>query len=370
MKRILFRLPAMVCLLAWLIHAGPAWAIRVKDIAQIGGVRYNQLVGYGLVVGLSGSGDREGTEFTVQSLVSMLRKMGVTVDPQEVKVKNVAAVMVTTNLPPFAKPGSRIDVQVSSMGDARSLQGGTLLLTPMRGADGQVYAVAQGPLSIGGFSFGGAAGGGVQKNHPTVGQIPAGAIVEKVVPGEFDDKKTLTVSLHGPDFTTAQRLTWAINSRFGKQMARAIDSNTVVVQIPDYYPGGAVELAAAIENLDIVPDAAAKVVIDERTGTVVMGENVRISTLAISHGNLTIEIKEQPRVSQPLPFSGGTTQVIPESEVTVKEEKDNLIVVPAGVSIGEVVKALNAIGATPRDLIAILQAIKAAGALQAELEIM
>lgn len=366
----LFPLPVMVFQMVWLIYSGPAWAVRVKDIAQIGGVRHNQLVGYGLVVGLNGTGDREGTEFTIQSLVSMLRRMGITVDPEEVKVKNVAAVMVTGILSAFGKPGDRIDILVSSLGDSRSLQGGTLLFTPLRGADGEVYAVAQGPLSIGGFSFGGAAGGGVQKNHPTVGQIPGGATIEKSVPGEFENRQTFNISLHGPDFTTAQRLAWTINNRFGKQMAQPVDSATVLVKIPDNYPGGIVEVAASIENLEIVPDAIAKVVIDERTGTVVMGENVRISTIAISHGNLTIEIKEQPRVSQPLPFTGGTTQVIPESEIVVKEGKENLMVIPAGVNIGEVVKALNAIGATPRDLIAILQAIKAAGALQAHLEIM
>jgi flagellar P-ring protein precursor FlgI len=357
-------------ILGEMIFPGSTGAVRVKDIAQVGGVRYNQLVGYGLVVGLSGTGDREGTEFTVQSLVSMLRRMGITVDPEEVKVKNVAAVIVTANLPPFVKPGSRIDVLVSSLGDARSLQGGTLLFTPLRGADGEVYAIAQGPLSIGGFSFGGAGGGGIQKNHPTVGQIPAGAIVEKTVPDQFSDQKKLTIFLRSPDFTTVQRMTRVINRYFNTEIARAKDSGTILVQAPNNFPGGIVELAATIERLEINPDTPAKVVIDERTGTVVMGENVRISTIAISHGNLTIMIKEQPRVSQPLPFSGGTTQVIPESDVTAEEGKQKLILVPAGVSIKEVVKAINAIGATPRDLIAILQAIKAAGALQAELEIM
>jgi len=341
----------------------------VKDIASIQGVRYNQLVGYGLVVGLNGTGDRERTEFTVQSVVSMLRRMGITVNQEQVRIRNVAAVMVTANLPPFAKVGNRIDVLVSSIGDAKSLQGGTLLLTPLKGPDGEVYAVAQGPVSIGGgFTFAGAAAG-IQKNHPTVGQVPNGALIEKEIPSNFNQDHVLRLTLQNSDFTTASRLAETINKHLKGKFASAKDSRTVEVEVPPDFYGRLVELVASIENLEIMPDTKAKVVIDERTGTVVMGENVRISTVAVSHGNLTIQIKEQPRVSQPLPFSGGSTVVVPETEITIKEEEDRLLLVPAGVSIKEVVKALNAIGATPRDLIAIFQVMKAAGALQAELEI-
>ena len=348
--------------------ANSVYAARIKDIADIKGVRRNQLVGYGLVVGLNGTGDGKDAEFTLQSLASMLEKMGVTVRTDDIKVDNVAAVMVTSELPPFAKSGSRIDVLVSSIGDAENLQGGTLLFTTLKGADGQVYAVAQGPVSTGGFSAGGE-GGGVQKNFPTVGRIAGGAVIEREIKTDFAEKKRLTLLLHTPDFTTASRMTEVINSLGYAQMAHTEDSSTINIDIPESYRGNIVKLIAMVEGLEVRPDVVAKIIINERTGTVVMGSNVRISTVAVAHGNLSIEIKESPQVSQPLPFAQGETVVTPDTEMSVKEGNSRLILMEPGVSIGEVVRALNALGVSPRDLIAIFQAMKAAGALQAELEI-
>ncbi len=350
------------------VFANAAQAARIKDIADIKGVRRNQLVGYGLIVGLNGTGDGKDAEFTLQSLASMLEKMGVTVKTDDIKVDNVAAVMVTAELPPFAKSGSRIDVLVSSIGDAENLQGGTLLFTPLKGADGRVYAVAQGPVSTGGFSSGGE-GGGVQKNFPTVGRIVDGAVIEREIKTDFAKKKRLTLLLHTPDFTTASRVTSVINTIGYDQIAHTEDSSTINVDIPERYTGDIVQLIAMIEGLKVIPDAVAKVIINERTGTVVMGSTVRISTVAVAHGNLSIEIKESPKVSQPLPFSEGASVVTPETEVSVREGNSKLLLMESGVSIGEVVRALNALGVSPRDLIAIFQAMKAAGALQAELEI-
>lgn len=345
------------------------WAARVKDIAAVKGVRPNQLIGYGLVVGLNTTGDDDKTEFTYQSLVNMMQRMGIVVDKSKVDLDNVAGVMVTATLPPFAKAGTRIDVVVSSMGNAEDLQGGTLLLTPLGAADGSIYAVAQGPISIGGFSAGGAAGGGVQKNHPTVGYIPGGAIVERELPLSLLENQTLALNLNNPDFTTCLRLTEVINKGLGEEVAHSIDAGTVEIGVPLQSREGLVEFISLIENLEIAPDTIAKVVLNERTGTVIMGENVRISTVAVSHGSLSIIIKESTRVSQPLPFSEGETVVTPESEVIVREESRKLIVVSEGVNIREVVNGLNAIGVSPRDLISILQAIRASGALQAELVI-
>lgn len=346
-----------------------AAAVRIKDLAHVRGVRRNQLFGYGLVVGLDGTGDDDKTEFTIQSLVSMLEKVGIVVDPGDVKVDNVAAVMVTANLPAFARVGTRIDVLVSSIGNAESLQGGTLLMTPLKAPNGEVYAVAQGPISIGGFAFGGAAGSGVQKNHPTAAQIVGGAIVEKEVPLDLAKSNTIAITLQKPDFTTCLRMAKTIEENMGLGTAKAVDAGTVNVVVPEKLKGEIVPFLAKLENLDLTPDTVAKIVLNERTGTVVMGENVRILTVAVSHGSLSILIKEQPTVSQPLPFSEGQTVILPQSEVSVTEEKANLMIMPEGVNIGEVVRGLNALGVTPRDLIAILQAIKAAGALQAELEI-
>jgi flagellar P-ring protein precursor FlgI len=345
-------------------------AARIKDIAGFRGVRSNQLVGYGLVVGLAGSGDSDSTIFTLQSISSMLEKMGVTVKPEDIKVKNVAAVMVTADLPPFARMGSRLDALVNSIGDSKALQGGTLLMTPLKGADGQVYAVGQGPVSTGGFTVGANSGDKVQKNFTTVGRIVQGAVVEKEIPFNLNQKDTLTLALHQPDFTTATRMAEAINAGLLENAAFPQDSGTVQIAVPPKYLGNIAQLIASIEVLSVTPDNISRVVINERTGTVIMGESVRISTVAIAHGNLSVEIKTSFNVSQPMPFSGtGRTAVTPDTETSVKEGRAPIYVVPSGVSIGEVVKALNALGVSPRDLISIFQALKAAGALQADLEI-
>jgi len=346
-----------------------AHAVRIKDIAEIKGVRGNQLVGYGLVVGLDGTGDGKKSEFTIQSMARMLEKMGMAVDPDDIDVKNVAAVMITAELPPFARAGSRIDVLVSSIGDAENLQGGTLLFTPLKAADGKVYAVAQGPVSTGGFSAKGS-GGSVQKNFPTVGRVVGGAVVEKEVSSNFAQKKTISLALNSPDFMTASRVAQAINSALNSPLAQTPDAGTIEVKVPENYYGNIVGFVSMMESLDVTPDAVAKVVFNERTGTVVMGENVRISTVAIAHGNLSIQIKESSDVSQPLPFSQGETVVTPETDISIKEDKSLLFLVNSGVNIGEVVRALNALGVSPRDLISIFQALRVAGALQAKLEIM
>jgi flagellar P-ring protein precursor FlgI len=362
--------PKRILIIAWLLIFFAGWrydaqAVRLKDIAEIGGVRKNQLVGYGLVVGLDGTGDGKKSVFTMQSMASMLEKMGVTVDRGDIQVKNVAAVMVTADLPPR---GNRLDVLVSSIGDAKNLQGGTLMLTSLKGVDGRIYAVAQGPVNTGGFGAGGAASS-VTKNFPTVGRVLSGAIVEREVPNTFSSRESLLFSLHNPDFNTAERVVKAINAQFAEPLARAEDAGTIKVNIPQQYAGNTVPLLASLSTLEVDPDTDARVVINERTGTVVMGASVRISTIAIAHGNLSIIVREDPNVSQPLPFSEGQTAVTPSTQVDVREEANQLMVVPQGVSIGDVVNALNALGVTPRDLIAIFQAIKAAGALQADLEV-
>ena len=360
-------LPAVIAFITMLMPVSVG-AVRIKDIADLKGVRNNQLVGYGLVVGLDGTGDGKKSRFTVQSMVSMLEKMGITVNSGDVAVSNVAAVMVTGDLPAFSRAGSRIDAMVSSIGDAKNLQGGTLLLTPLRAVNGQVFAVAQGPVNTGGFSAAGA-GGTVQKNFPTVGRVISGALVERELETDFNSRGSLTLNLHQQDFTTATRVCDAINGQFYGRIATAPDAGTVEIQVPASHVGNIVELVAMIEALNVQPDTAARVVINERTGTVVMGENVRINTLAIAHGNLSIVIKESPQVSQPQPFSQGNTVVTPDTGIAVGEEKNQLVLLNSGVSIGEVVRALNALGVSPRDLIAIFQAIKAAGALQAELQV-
>ena len=348
-----------------------AHAVRIKDIADLKGVRENQLVGYGLVIGLEGTGDSDDSLFTIQSLASLLEKMGVTVQTTDIEdVENVAAVMVTGDLPPFASMGSRLDVLVSSIGDAENLQGGTLLFTPLKAADGSVWAVAQGPVSTGGFAVSGNSGDQVQKNFPTVGRVVGGALVEKEIHSNFNQKNSLTLALHQPDFTTATRVAQAINRAFYSQLAQTQNAGSIRVMVPGNYLGNTVQFVTLIESLGVTPDMVSKVVVNERTGTVVMGENVRISTIAIAHGNLSIQINESQNVSQPLPFSrGGQTVVTPESDIVVQEGKNPLFLVESGISIAEVVKALNALGVTPRDLIAIFQALKVAGALQAELEI-
>lgn len=353
---------------ALLLWQSPVQAARIKDIVDIKGARQNQLVGYGLVVGLFGTGDGKNSVFTSQSLAALLNKMGVTVDPEQLKGNNVAAVMVTADLPPFARVGSQIDVLVSSIGGAESLQGGTLLLTPLRAANGQVYAVAQGPVSTGGFVVKGASAG-VAKNFPTVGRVAGGALVERELSVAFNEKHRLCLALRAPDFTTASRVAAAINARVFNGAASTRDGGTVDVIVPQRYLGNVVAFVSMIENLDVTPDVESKVVINERTGTVIMGETVRISTVAIAHGNLSIQISESANVSQPLPFSDGRTVATPQTDVAVQEGRSPIYLMNQGVSIGDVVRALNALGVSPRDLIAIFQALKAAGALQAKLEI-
>jgi len=385
-----FRFLLLITLIFNTFFTSTAIGARIKDIASIKGIRTNQLFGYGLVIGLNGSGDKGRTGFTIQGLANMLKQMGVHVRAADIRVSNVAAVMVSATLLPFARIGKKIDVIVSSIGDAKSLHGGTLLLTPLKGVDDKVYALAQGPISIGGFSVGGAARGGVIKNHPTVGRISGGATVEKEIPLSLRDKRELTIILNNPDFITATRVADAINSRFKQGIAKPIDSGTLKIKIPDDFQDRVVNLLAKLEDLDVIPDSVAKIIVNEKTGTVVIGENVRILTVAVAHGNLSIQIKETREVSQPLPFApsppaggatpaqteegvivapGGATVVTPETEIKVEEEDNRLLLVPKGKTIGELVRALNAIGVTPRDLITILQAVKAAGALQAELEI-
>ena len=345
---------------------------RIKDIVQFEGVRENMLVGYGLVVGLNGTGDTlvDG-QFTKQSLKAMLNRLGVKPTDAGLDSKNVAAVMVTAVLPPFARQGNRIDVTVSALGDAKSLLGGTLLVTPVLGADGEVYAVAQGQLAVGGFAASGAAET-IVKGVPTSARIASGGIVEREVGFEMANMESVTLSLRNPDFTTARRIAQAINAFLGTAAARPSDPTTVHVEVPDSYRGNVVNLLTDIEQLRVEPDQLARVIIDEQSGIIVMGENVRISTVAIAQGNLIIRITETEQVSQPGPFANvGATATVPRTEIEITEgEERRLGVVNAGVTIQELVNGLNALGIGPRDMITILQAVKAAGALQAEIQVM
>lgn len=345
----------------------PAGAVRIKDIADFGGVRDNQLVGYGLISGLSGTGDSTSSTFTTRAVVNMLEKMGVSVNPNDIKSKNIAAVMVTAKLPVSAKPGSRIDVTVSSLGDAKSLLGGVLLMTPLKGIDGQVYGLAQGPVAIGGFSAEGKAAK-VQKNITTVGRIPNGMNVERSVPFEFNSQESLTLNMHNGDFSTTNQVVESLNRAIGGNFAFARDISTITLDVPPQYRNNIVPLMAAIENIDVTPDQKARVVVDENTGTVVVGANVRISPVAIAHGSLQVVVQEDQKVSQPNPFSDGKTVTTPQTNVKVKEENKRLVLME-GATLQELTEGLNAIGATPRDLISILNALKAAGALHAELEV-
>ena len=343
---------------------------RIKDIADFEGVRENQLVGYGLVVGLPGTGDSlRNAPFTRQSLAAMLERLGVNARDGNLNTRNVAAVMVTANLPPFASQGSRIDVSVSALGDARSLSGGQLLVTPLMGADQQIYAVAQGPIAIAGFSAEGD-GGSVTRGVPTAGRIASGALVEKELSFDIASQQELRLALRNPDFTTAQRMAATIERAIPPGAARAANPGSVIVRRPETFPGDMVDLISRIESLTIEVDTPAKIVIDEASGVVVMGENVRVSTVAIAQGSLTISVSERPDVSQPLPLSEGQTVVTPNTDIAVEEEMGGLAVIDGGVPLRELVDGLNALGVSPRDMISILQALKAAGALQAEIEVM
>ncbi|KAB1073873.1 flagellar basal body P-ring protein FlgI [Methylobacterium planeticum] len=352
--------------------AAPAWALsRVKDLASIEGVRQNQLVGYGIVVGLNGTGDTlNNIPFTKQSLQAMLERLGVNTRGATMRTQNLAAVMVTANLPPFSAQGTRIDVTVSSLGDAKSLQGGTLLVTPLLGADGEVYALAQGSVAIAGFAAEGDAAK-VTRGVPTNGRISNGANVEREIAFKLNDARSLRLSLRNPDFTTSKRIASAINDFMGGDTAEPTDPATVTLQIPARYHGNMIRLVTEVEQLKVEPDQTAKVVVDERSGIIVMGRDVRVSTVAIAQGNLTVTITEQPQVSQPNPLSNGQTVVVPRTGVKVDTGDGNkLALVKEGVTLRELVDGLNALGVGPRDLISILQAIKAAGALQADIELM
>jgi len=346
-------------------------AARLKDLVTLEGVRENQLIGYGLVAGLAGQGDRQQTMFPLQSLTNLLQRMGVSISPaqvQSIQVKNTAAVMVTATLPAFAQPGMHIDITVSSIGDARTLQGGLLLLTPLKGVDGQTFAVAQGPLVTGGFVAG--KGGTTQTvNHPTVGRVPNGAIVERPAPSRAPDNP-IRLQLRQADFTTSARIARAVNERFGTPaapVARADNAGMVSVKLPAGYAARTTEFVAELETLAVPVDRPARVVINERTGTIVMGKDVRIGPVAILQGNLTVEIQTSFAVSQPAPMGSGTTEVVPQVGVSAKQEKARNVVLPQGATVEELVRGLNAIGSTARDVIVILQNLRAAGALDAEL---
>ncbi len=361
---------SVICFLSS-IFCSAAYADRIKDVASIQGVRDNQLVGYGLVVGLDGSGDQTiQTPFTVQSIISMLSQLGVNM-PQSVGatmlLKNVAAVMVTATLPPFSKPGQTIDVTASSLGNARSLSGGTLLMTPLKGADGKVYAMAQGNVLVGGVGAS-AGGSSLQVNHLSVGRVPAGATVERAVPSVLGQGDSIHLELNTNDFTTAERVVNVINAQIGPDTAVAQDGRMIEVKAPQ--GDGLVGFISRIENLKIDPaQGAAKVIINARTGSVVMNQLVTLDACAVAHGNLTVVINTDKSVNQPNAFSQGQTVVTEKSTIDVKSDKGELVQLPSGTSLTEVVKALNAIGATPQDLLAILQAMKSAGALHAELEV-
>ena len=344
---------------------------RLKDVVSFEGVRDNMLVGYGLVVGLNGTGDTlTNSPFTSRSLIGMLERLGINISSDSMKTKNVAAVMVTATLPPFAAQGSRIDVAVGTMGDAKSLQGGVLLVTPLQGADGEVYAVAQGSVSSG-FSASGSSGSSVTKGVPTAGRIADGAIVERQINFHLSDLNNLKLSLRNPDFTTAKRIADAINVHFKTTLAAPMDSGTVRLMVPPDRQADVVGLMTEVEQLKVVPDQVARVVIDEQSGVIVMGENVHINTVAIAQGNLTIRINETPQVSQPNALStGGTTTTVARTDINVDENKGaKLGMIQGGVTLQELVQSLNALGIGPRDMISILQSIKAAGALQADLEV-
>ena len=369
MKRILTFATLIACLA---LMTSTVWAessvTRIKDIAKVQGVRSNQLMGYGLVVGLPGTGDSDDTWQMIQSTVSLLRNFGITVNAADLDSDNVAAVMVTATLPPFVREGDTIDVVVSSMGDADSIQGGVLLQTPLRAANGDVYAVAQGSVSTGGFVAGRGNNNRAQKNFPTAGNIPNGAIVERTLEDDLGRNGQLSLSLGIADFTTAARITNAINAAYGN-VAHAANPGRVDINIPGYFRANVVQFVASIEDLPVVPDSIAKVVVNERTGTIVMGGNVSVDECAITQGGLSIRIEREEEASQAAPYSYGTSMVVRNVETNAREETSSSVVIPATTSVSDVIGALNAVGATPRDCISILQAMKAAGAIHAVLEI-
>lgn len=362
-------MPLRILFLVLLAASLAGAAVRIKDLASIEGVRENQLLGYGLVVGLNGTGDRQQTVFSTQSLSNLLRRMGVNVEPTGLRINNIAAVMVTATLPPFAGPGAKLDVTVSSIGDARSLQGGTLLLTALKAANGETYAAAQGPLSIGGFAAG-RGGANVQVNHPTVGRVPQGGLVEREAPSIPPDPAGFRLQLRQADFATASRMKDALLIEFPEARIKAESSGSLRIAMPESYVDDPVAFLARLGAVEIETDRPARVTLNERTGTVVIGSQVRIAPVAILHGSLTVQIVTDYIVSQPTGFSAGQTTVVPQSTVQVNEEAASQGIIPAGATVEELVQALTAIGSTPRDIIAIMQSIAAAGALEAELQVM
>ena len=354
-----------------LVASRPAQADRLKDLATIKGVASNALVGYGLVVGLAGTGDNLQSAQTQQMVANILsRRFGTVITPKDIRAKNVAVVMVTARLPAFSRVGQRVDVTVSSSSNAKSLFGGTLVPTALKGGNGKIYAWAEGPLSVGGFAAGGKSGSSVTRNHPTVGRVPSGAVVGKELGFKLSADKPIIVSLKRPDFTTAARVADAINARFGATIARAPDPASVRVVVPANRKRNLVGMVAQLENVEVTPDNVARIIINEKTGTVVMGAGVRLTSCAISHGGLTVQVSETPQVSQPGPFSRkGETTTVPRSEVEIIEETGDIAVVAPGPTLGDVVSGLNALGVSPRDLVAILLAMKEAGALRAEIEV-
>lgn len=352
-----------------LLATGTAWGDRIKDLVAVSGVRNNQLVGYGLVVGLDGSGDQTSqTPFTVQSLKTMLDRYGITLPPNvNPQVKNIAAVSVHADLPPFSKLGMTIDITVSSIGNAKSLRGGSLLMTPLKGADGQVYAIAQGNMVVGGFGISGTDGSKITLNVPSVGRIPSGATVERTVPSAFNQGNYVVLNLHNPDFTTANRVAISINKELGLNTAKAVDAGSIQVSSPTD-ASQRVAFLSYLENILVSPgEAPARIIVNSRTGTIVIGSHVRVLPAAVTHGSLTVTISEKSLVSQPEPFSKGETVVVPQSQIDVKQSSTRMFLFKPGVSLSEIVRAVNQVGAAPGDLIAILEALKQAGALRAEL---
>ncbi|OGJ85961.1 MAG: hypothetical protein A2268_00075 [Candidatus Raymondbacteria bacterium RifOxyA12_full_50_37] len=339
---------------------------RIKDVSRIEGIEETQLVGYGLIVGLDGSGDGSRTMFTVHSIINMLRNLGIYVPTTKIRIKNVAAVMVTATLPPFTKRGAKIDVSVSSIGDAISLEGGTLLLTPLQDENGENYALAQGAVSIGGYSIGRVKSAMRKKNHPLSGEIPAGAVVKREVLSNELNTQSIRVSLTSPDFTSAVEMTKTINAGLNANFAKTIDAATVEVSVPQEYVDKLMTFIAMVEQMQFEPNRVARVVLNEKTGTIVAGAEVTIAEVAVSHGSITVSVSAQPQVSQPLPLSTGKTIVTEQVQTSVVEEKPQMVVLKANTNVGDLAKALNEMGVTPRDMIAIFQAIKKAGAINAE----
>jgi len=369
MRKILLSTLLSLFLLGILVPA--ASASRIKDIARVNGLQGDHLIGYGLVVGLGGTGDGKRTGFTTHSVAGMMEKFGITLDAEEIRMKNVAAVMVTAHLAPGSRAGGQLDVTVSSVGDATSLEGGILLMTPLlRESDGEQYGVAQGPMSIGGYNVEGGKGNSSRKNNSNVGRIPAGATLSRDFPGQYIRDNRVDIMLYSPDFTTAANLANKVNERLGEGLAEARDASRISVSIPKEYAHNSIGFLSALENLEVITDRAARVVINERTGTVVVGQHVTIKDVAIAHGNLNVEIKTGFSASQPAPFGQGRSLLVPDVSTNVQDSSGKLAMVEDGNTVEKVAQALNELGVSPRDMISIFQALKAAGALEAELLIM